>query len=177
MSNHFLNNIGGDAFLGKTRQFVVNILIRAQAQFTQYHQARDTTLEYLSRSGVHSPVPRLYFAAIVQWESCFLSYEIFVDLLVKMRGRLILQPEDGSEEQRAYGIANKIKHWAADISGDKCRDHHTIPLWLTNDGFKTRKLSLTYSELSAITNEVANLANELQDVRTFAKTRAAARGA
>jgi hypothetical protein len=171
MSNHFLNNIYRDAFIGKTRQFVVNLLCRAQAQFTQYDHARDTTLEYLSRSSVHSPVPRLYFAAIVQWETCFLSYQMFVDVLVKMGGRKrMFQPNDGSEEQRAYDVANAIKHWAGVISGNQHHDDDTIPLWLTNDGFQTKALSLTYSELGAITNEVAKTANELQDVRAFKAT-------
>lgn len=167
MANHFLNNILRGAFTGNNRQFAVNLLVRAQSQFAQYHQARDATVEYLERTGVGSPALRLYFAAVVQWESCFLNYQIFVDLRVKMGGTKVFQLNDGSKEQRAYDISNAVKHWAGMIATEQHKDDDTIPLWLTNDGFKTRTLSLAYDEFSAITNDIADIADQMQDVRTF----------
>ena len=167
MGNHFVNNLFRGAFIGDTRQFVVNLLFRAQAQFAQYHQARDATVEYLSKSGLHSPALKLYFRAIVQWETCLLSYEVFVDVLVKMGNPKIFQQKDGSREQRAYDIANTIKHWASSIDS-KRNDDATIPMWLSNEGLHTRTLSLTFDELAAITNDIAKIANDIQDARTFA---------
>ena len=170
MSNHFLNNIFRDTFTGRTRQYVINLLCRAQAQFSQYHQARDTTLHYLAQSGLHSPVPKLYFTAIVQWEMCILNYQIFVDVFRKMTRTNIFQQNDGSEEQRAYEMGNAIKHWGSSIKAGHHHDDDTLPMWLINSGFRTRSLSLTYSELGAITSEVAKTANELQDIRSFKAT-------
>ncbi len=176
MGNHFLNNLFRGSFVGDGRQFAINLLFRAQAHFAQYHQARDTTLEYLSKSGLHSPALKSYFRAIVQWETCFLSYQVFVDILVKMDGPNIFQQKDGSAEQRAYDIANAIKHWAGLIDS-KRHDNETLPMWLSNDGFHTRKLSLTYEELSALTNDIAKIANAIQDPQSLVASSATVQAA
>ena len=166
MGNHFLNNLFRGSFVGDHRQFAVNLLFRAQAHFAQYHQARGATLEYLSKSSLHSPALNSYFRAVVHWETCLLSYQVFVDLLVKMDGTNVFQRKDGSAEQRAYDIANAIKHWAGLIDS-KFHDNETLAMWLSNDGVHTRKLSLTYEELSELTNDIAKLANDIQDPQSF----------
>lgn len=177
MENHFFNNLLRGTLVGDHRQFAVNLLFRAQAHFSQYHQARDTTLEFLAETSLHSPALKPYFRAVTRWETCLLSYQVFVDLLQKMSGPSIFQSKDGSAEQRAYDIANAIKHGVGSIDSTS-HDVETLPMWLSNDGFHTRELSLTYGELSALTNDVAKIANEIQDppslVASFATLQAAA---
>ena len=167
MDNHFLNNLFRGSIVGDHRQFAVNLLFRAQAHFAQYHQARDATLEYLLKSSLHSPALNLYFRAVVHWETCLLSYQVFVDLLNKMGGPKIFQKEDGSAESRAYHIANAIKHAFGPFNSEG-HDNETLPMWLSNTGLHIRKLALTYQELAALTNDIARLANEIQDPRSFA---------
>lgn len=93
-----------------------------------------------------------------------------------MDGPNIFQQKDGSAEQRAYDIANAIKHWAGLIDS-KRHDNETLPMWLSNDGFHTRKLSLTYEELSALTNDIAKIANAIQDPQSLVASSATVQAA
>ena len=163
LANHFLNTLFGPNFTGSFRQYAINMLSRAQAQFALYHQAREATQTYLEKSTHQSPAIRRYYAAIILWESCFLNLQIFVDLYTKAVAKDAFEPGDGSDDQRAYDIANNIKHWGGLLKSNKHSDEHTIPMWLSNTGFHTYAHSLTYAELSAITTEVAKAANELQN--------------
>jgi hypothetical protein len=74
---------------------------------------------------------------------------------------------DGSRDQRAYAIANTIKHWGADVAADRHEEHQTIPVWLVNEGITTRSHQLSFSELAAIVAEVATVANLIQDPKSF----------
>ncbi len=105
------------------------------------------------------------------WESCFLNHQIFIDLFAKAVGRKVFELDDGSDDQRAYDMANAIKHWGGLVKLNKHSDDHTIPLWLSNTGFHTYLHSLTYTELAAITTEIASAANELQNPASFGKAR------
>jgi hypothetical protein len=163
LSNHFLNTLFGSNYRGSFRQYAINMLSRAQAQFAFFHQAREATHVYLQKGSPHNPAIRRYFAAVVLWESCFLNYQIFIDLFTKATGRKAFTTGDGSEEQRAYGIANIIKHWGGVIKANQHDDNYTIPMWLSNTGFNTHSLHLTYVELAAITTEVAKAADDLQN--------------
>jgi hypothetical protein len=81
---------------------------------------------------------------------------------------------DGSPEQRAYGIANSIKHWGSDLARGRHLDEHTVPLWLSNAGFETRANKLTFQELGELVEGVALLANDVQDPASLAKHKAEA---
>lgn len=163
LSNHFLNTVFGPKYASQFRQYAINMLSRAQAQFSLFHQAREATREYLEKSTPHNPSVRRYYAAIFLWESCFFNLQIFVDIYTKAAGKTAFEPGDGSENQRAYEIANNIKHWAGIVKSNKHCDDHTIPMWMSNTGFHTYAYSLTYAELAAITTEVAKVANDLQN--------------
>lgn len=165
LSNHFLNTLFGPNYTGQFRQYAINMLSRAQVQFSLFHQAREATREYLEKSTIHNPSVRRYYAAIFLWESCFLNLQMFIDIYTKAVGKKAFEPFDGSDDQRAYDIANNIKHWAALVKSNKHSDEHTIPMWMSNTGFHTYAHSLTYAELVAITTEVAKAANNLQNPR------------
>lgn len=95
--------------------------------------------------------------------TCFLHLQQFVDLLLKLTGKEVFARDDGSPEQRAYGIANTIKHWAGDIALGRHDDGDTVPMWLNNSGFTTRHAHLTYAELAMLMAQCSIVANDLAD--------------
>ena len=175
LANHFLSSVFRGQFQGTHRQYALNLLFRAQACFNRYHSARGLTLQYLSSSDVQNPAIRTYFLALADWESCFLNAQIFIDILNKMGATgspPIFLDGDGSLEQRAYSIANSIKHWGSDLARGRRLDEHTVPLWLSNAGFETRTNKLTFRELCELVEGVALLANDVQDPASLAVRKA-----
>ena len=163
LSNHHLNTLFGPKYRDNWKQWNINLLFRAQAQFSFYHQARDATLEFLDKSSHHNPAVGVYFGAVSLWESAFLNYQIFLDLYCKSTDNTAFIAGDGSEEQRAYDIANSIKHWGSDIKKSRHAQQHTIPLWMSNLGFHTRTHFISYAEFSDITREIGKTADVLEN--------------
>lgn len=172
LANHFLNSVFRGQFPNKYRQFAFNLIMRARVAFSDYHEARALTMEYLAQGRPHNPVSRLYFQVIARWESCLLNLGIFIDVMNKMKKDLgdapVFQREDGTPEQRAYDIATRIKHFGTDIFLGQHTDDATIPMWLTNAGLTTGQYQLSYRELAELVAEVARAAEKLQDPKTFA---------
>ncbi len=171
LANHFLNSLVGSQFKGKYRQWAFNQLFRAEVTFRDYHEARTITSEFQEKSQPGRPAIRTYFKAISRWESCLLNMQIFIDVLNKMKKDLgdtpVYVENDGSREERAYTMANRIKHWGGDVASGRHEEHQTIPVWLCNDGLISRSHQLTYAELASIVGDVASVANILQDPRSF----------
>lgn len=171
LANHFLNSVFRKSFSGRTRQFALNQIFRAQIAFREYHEARELTLQYLAKGTPHNPSTRAYFQSIARWESCLFNVQIFIDVMNKMKQDFKDEPVfikgEGTVEQRAYEMANTIKHWGSDIATNRHADGDTIPLWLTNSGFESRLHQLSYVELAKLVSEVAAVANELQDPKSF----------
>lgn len=134
LANHFLNTLVGPRFKDKYRQWALNQLFRAEVAFRDYHEARVVTSEVLEKSKPGQPAIRTYFRAIARWESCLLNLHIFVDVLNKMKKDLgdgpVFEEQDGSRDQRAYSMANTIKHWGGDVAFGLHEEHQTIPVWL-----------------------------------------------
>lgn len=172
LANHFINSVFRGQFRDKYRQFAFNLILRSQVAFSDYHLARTLTLEYLAAGRPDNPASRVYFQAIARWESCLLNFQILVDVLNRLRRDLgdtpVFIEGDGSPEQRAYAIANAIKHFGSDIAAGRISDDVTIPLWLTNPGLATRAHLLSYQELGYLVGEAARAADELQDPKGFA---------
>ncbi len=167
LSNHFLNSVYRSSFKNKYRQYAVNQIFRAQVAYADYHEARNLTIKFLSIGKPDNPSIRIYFQAVSRWESCLLNLQIFIDLMNKMKQDLkdepVFKENDGTFEQRAYFMANTVKHWGSDVFAGRHRDEHTVPLWLTNTGLKTYSHLITYCELAKLISEIASIANELQD--------------
>jgi len=103
--------------------------------FADYHEARSLTAEYLVKGKPDNPASRAYFQAVARWESCLLNLQIFIDVMDKMKKDIkdepVFKEGDGTLEQRAYGMANTVKHFGSDIFADRHAEEDTIPLWLT----------------------------------------------
>ena len=163
LENQHLNSLFGPTYTNNWKQWSINLLFRAQSQFSFYHQALEATSEFLRKSTHHNPAVGAYFNALALWETSFLNFQIFLNLYNKAISTTTFHAGDGSEEERAYGIANSIKHWGSDIEGDRHDAQHTIPLWLSNSGFHTRTHELSYLEFAAITKEIGRTANFLDN--------------
>jgi hypothetical protein len=111
-----------------------------------------------------NPSTYAYFLAVVQWEACLLNLQMFVDVLRAFTAKSVFNAGDGTPEQRAWGMANVIKHWANEVADNKHHEDHTIPMWLVNGGLRTRMLELTFLELSHLVAEAAAIADQLQNV-------------
>jgi hypothetical protein len=171
LSNHFLNSVFRGKFQNKIRQYAVNQLYRAQVSFADYHQAVDLTKTFLSKGTPHNPSVKAYFRALARWESCMLNVQIFADVVNKMRVDLgddpVFEKDDGTPEQRAYEIANTIKHFGKDVHSGRHRETDTVPMWLTNEGLQTRTHQLLYQELADLISAIATIADHLQDPSKF----------
>ena len=175
LANHFLNTLTGPNFKDRYRQYAINQLFRAEVAFRDYHEARSVTLDFLEKGRPDHPAIRTYFRAISRWESCLLNVQIFIDILNKMKQELgdkpVFQDNDGSRDQRAYAVANTVKHWGGDVANNRHAEAHTVPLWLTNVGLTTRSHQLSFLEVAKLVGEIASVADELQDPKSFATSR------
>jgi hypothetical protein len=171
LANHFLNAMFRSHFKNKYRQYAINQMYRAQVALADYHEARHLTLEFLEAGSPDNPATRIYFRALARWESCLLNLQIFIDFMNKMKADFMDDPVfkkgDGTSAERAYVIANAVKHWGEYVSRGQHEETDTAPMWLTNDGFKTRKAELSYSELTTLLSEVAAVADSMQDPAAF----------
>jgi hypothetical protein len=166
-----LNSIFRAEYKNKYRQYAVNQLYRAHAAFADYHEARALTQAFLGNGTPSNPSSRRYFHALSRWESCLLNIQIFIDVMNKMKKDLgdtpVFTEGDGTPEQRAYALANLVKHWGTEIFAAKHNEGDTVPVWLSNTTLKSRDVALAYEELATLVSQLAGVADELQDASSF----------
>lgn len=163
LTNYFLNCVFSAQYKPPMQQYAFNAIYRTQMAFKDYHEARDLTHSYLINTKPDNPTIRQYFEALSRWESCILNWQILVDLYNKMFKIPAFKKLDKSPDQRAYTIANNIKHWGSKINNGDAAENLTVPLWLMNDGFNTLGEFLSYEELSLLMSQAAQLADEIQN--------------
>ncbi|HRF50604.1 MAG TPA: hypothetical protein PLC98_23450 [Anaerolineales bacterium] len=167
LSNHFLNSTWSGAYKAPMRQYAINAIYRIQTAVDSYLSARELTLHYLSVTRSDNPAIKSYFRALARWETCFLNWEILVEVFRRLSGTQAFKRNDGSPDQRAYSIANEIKHCGDSIHrGDHVGDL-TVPVWLANDGFHSRVASVSYSEFGSLMADAALFADDLEIPRKF----------
>ena len=132
--------------------------------FSAYHVARDETLRYLATGGPDHPDIRLYYDALLAWESTLLNWAACLRIVKAMRQENLFQTGDGSSEARAYLLQNAAKHWGegSDFSKDQ-----TVPIWLADAGISSGTATLAYDELGDLIRDLAKLSNEVQDPVAF----------
>lgn len=160
VANHVLNTIFRGSFKNPFKQYAMNLLFRARAAFRAYSSAREVTLNYLNESSPTRPNTRLYCDAVAAWETFLFNWAACVRIVTTLGKRRVFEPGDGSEEQRAYDLSNDMKHWAEGSAFDA---GETIPVWLTNEGLKSRRGIVTYGELGDLARDMAKLPDEVQD--------------
>lgn len=168
LAHHFLNSVLRGSFTGQVRQLVVGIVRRCSHAFSEYHQAREETIEYLSTADPHNPSISRYFAAVTSWESFILQCSMAVDLLRRLKGEDLFKKGDGSITERLYQMGNQIKHLASCTGSGQMEDDDASPLWLTNSGLASFGIEVTFEEASELLGDLAEIAEQLQDPRSFA---------
>lgn len=166
-ANHFLNNVFRASFASPSRQYVFNILYRSQVCFDRYQQARAETQDFLGAGEPRNPAIRKYFHALSTWETVFLNWQMAVDIWRKFVEDDPFTEGDGSREDRAYSIANGIKHCASAIRRLEHSDAYTVPVWLTNDGLQSRTSSVSFEELAHLLTELIRVTDEFRDAQAF----------
>jgi hypothetical protein len=84
IANHFLNSVFRSSYKNKFRQYAVNQLYRAQVAFTDYHEARIYTGDYLKSGRPDRPAIQAYFRALSRWESCLLNLHSMTNPCLKL---------------------------------------------------------------------------------------------
>lgn len=179
VTNFFLNNILPPRYVDQLRQLALAFLRRAQLAVDAYAEARDLTLKYLDGNNPDNPRIRAYYAAVARWENFAIESSIAMDVLkhIKIRigdDRETFRPGDGSPEQRLHHLANKVKHAGDDIR-DKGRYALTdsVALWLSEAGLNgigaraTQVVRVTYAEAAQFMEDIAKIADDIQDPQTF----------
>jgi hypothetical protein len=163
LTNHFLNSVFRAEFAPTTRQLVFNLIYRAQAACEAYEDAATRTKHFLASSTPGEPKSLLYYRALRAWEQCFLNLQVFSDVLRRLSKKNVFDANDGTPEQRAYSIANVIKHWGQVVARGEHEPDDTLPMWLTNVGFKTKQVYLSYAELATLFVSVAVVVEHFRD--------------
>src|SRR5207302_31433 len=98
-----------------------------------------------------------------------------LDLLKWMgNGTGIFSKNDGSKEFRLYSLANQVKHVTSYFKPGQCSPNEIVPLWLTNIGLQSYSHSVSYAEAAQVLRRMAELADQLQDARSFVEDRTGA---
>lgn len=161
MANHFLNR----SLRGKFRegQLPFNLIYRAQAFFEGYEKARDEVQAFMDGRLPGEPRMRHYLSALRAWEGTLLDLQIAIDLMRTLSGKNLFEKLDGSPTQRAYDMANDLKHCASAIAQGRHPDPLTVPIWMTNLGLSSSTLQLTFAELAEHGRELGKVADMFQD--------------
>jgi hypothetical protein len=168
MFDHFVNSVFRGQYKDLVREQAINCIYRAQTAIKAYQEGRGLTASYLSKSKTGSPAISLYFEMLSRWEACLLNWQILVDVYNKLVSPAkAFNKNDGSVDQRAYEIANSIKH----AGGGTVT--HTVPMWLTNHGFQTENHSITYEELAQLITQAGQFVQQLIDPGMANKSKSA----
>jgi hypothetical protein len=173
LGNHFLNNFVEGSFKDRARQITVGYLRRVYHAFVTYHNARETTLRYLSGNQPDNPRIQQYYESIALWEWFILQAAMALDLYKWLNsGTGAFSKNDGSSTFGLYTIANQIKHLSGCVDSGQCGPNESVPLWLSNAGLQSFNISLLYTEAAEELRALAELADQLQDPKAFVASRA-----
>ena len=171
--NHFLNNFYTSSFKDKARQVVIGYLRRVHHAFIAYHDARESTLQYLDGNQPDNPRIQQYYDSIALWETFVLQAGMAFDLYKWLNnGTGAFSKKDGSIAFRLYTIANQIKHITSCVDSGQATPNDTVPLWLSNSGLHSFNIDVLFDEAAAELRALAELADNLQDAKSFVEGRA-----
>jgi hypothetical protein len=180
IANYFLNSVFTGNFPGKWRVYAQNLIYRAHNCLFEYERARLLTEEFLAKTTPGKPATGAYFRMLSTWETSLLNFSIAADIFRHMNeGTGVFSSKDGSHYQRAYDLANEVKHYGLTISNypdffdtddllpqdDKAP--HAIPLWLNNFGFRSSLYELGFEEYGKAVRNVCEVADKLRNPSEF----------
>jgi hypothetical protein len=140
------------------RLLIMNLLRRVESSFHQYNIGSSQLDDYLqSDKGVSR-----YFAAIVCFEIALSHlYQAYMFGSRLSGGIKLFNTKDNSSVHRLNKLYNISKHYDGRIISDDLDEINTIPIWITNEGFKSIEVFLSYTEVHEMMNEMEYISNEL----------------
>ena len=143
--------------------YAYNFLRRTQHAFSEHHNARESTLGFLSCGGQS---PQRYVTALFHWEN-FLSQSWHAyALILKAWDGTAFRKNDGSLLQRLNAMYNQMKHVESRIDSGQMIPGATVPVWLEDQGLRSVDVKLTYHETADVLKELSQLADTLSNPQT-----------
>jgi len=180
IANYFLNSVFGPNYEGKWRIYALNLIFRGQNCIYAYEDARELTEEFLQKTRPGRPPIGLYFRTLSKWEQSFYNLKTSIDLFKAMNdGVGVFAKGDGSVFEKAYYLANIIKHYEKDVSAIPDSliasgllpanegEPHALPMWLTNEGFSSPTMGLSFTEYAGVVRDIATLCDKLHNTGEF----------
>lgn len=158
LGNYLLNLIFRGDPGPPVRQKLYNFLRRSAAASEEYQRARDLTLRYLA-----APDDRLlaYVKAITHWES-YLGHAWQAFVVLNERGWFA--KGDGSSFERLNHLHGRSKHTEKAIATTgQMPGESPLAVWMTNEGLTSTEQQLTYNELANLLQELATVAELIED--------------
>ncbi|HEX9333136.1 MAG TPA: hypothetical protein VF896_14685 [Anaerolineales bacterium] len=154
VSDFSLNSIFGGAVSKEGRTFSFFFLRRAEAAFAEYEYACEALNAFSSKT---PKSPSLYFKALHHFEMVVsMMWQAYI-LGMKISGVRLYEPNDDSKYERLNWVYNKSRHFEPrELSAGNIH-----VMWLTNQGVKTEKFEVSYSEIESFLIEIGSLADEL----------------
>lgn len=140
------------------RLLIMNLLRRVESSFHQYNLGSSQLDEYLlgDKTGVSK-----YFSAVVCFEIALSHlYQAYM-FGQRLTGTKLFNSNDNSPLDRLNKLYNISKHYDGTISKGDLAEINTIPIWITNEGFKSVNSFLSYSDVHEMMNEMEYISNEL----------------
>jgi hypothetical protein len=159
-ADNFLNRIFRADFKHPVRAQAVNCIYRARAAIAAYQRARSITFDYLRDILPGEFRISLYFRALSHWESCLINWQILVEVYNRISPTKAFVKGDGSNDDRAYDLANLIKHGGATPQPD---GSPTVPVWMTSNGLRSSDKELGFDQLATLLEESHACASVLLD--------------
>jgi hypothetical protein len=161
-ANYILNTVIGASVPTPLRQQLFNFLRRCHSAFSEYAQARESTLIFLSeRQRVLK-----YIDAIGHWEAylaySWQGYRLLVPPKIKL-----FEAGDGSVLERLNALHSRAKHADEHLTSGDLFEDSPLCVWLTNEGLRSTETSLSFVEMSGILEDLAQLASAVQDPNTM----------
>lgn len=163
---YLLNCIFQVNFKDHQRAFAINYIRRAEQAVREYKIGRVVLLELIDKK---NEKPTLYYQCLHHFEQAIaLFYQaiILAHKHVKTIGgpiQDVFEKGSGSREERLNIIYNDWKHSYERIEQGKLPTNGTVPIWITNEGMKSAKTTLLFSELRDLLIEFEGLAKWLAE--------------
>lgn len=148
------------------RELAFHFLRRALISFAEHDAARSDTLAFLASD---PSVYGLYFSALHHWEQCLSAAWHSIEtlrLVLDLDTKTVFTRGDGSVEQRLHTLYTGGKHHETKISEGDAPPLGTVPVWLYNEGLRSKDAELTFIELANILDDLAVWAFALEDPLT-----------
>ena len=174
VSNYFLNSVLRAQYGSPTRELVAALLRRVTIAFEEYELAKARTDEFVQRRLDGQQPMRVYLSALHHWEQCVAAAWQAVGAWMKLTGEQAFEPDTDSPsaEERLNHLYNWSKHTDSKIvTSDQMPEAGPLAVWLTNEGLRSVEHLLTWSELAEVLEELAKLADLLQDPKALSETK------